>query len=54
MCIIQNQLVLIDEQTLYQAFKQANINYYYNSRRGKYVVNYKTVSGGTFSYKLNF
>jgi hypothetical protein len=45
MCIIQNQLILINEQTLYQAFKQNDLKYYYNSRRGKYVVSYKTVSG---------
>lgn len=45
MCIIQNQLILIEEQALYQAFKQNDLQYYYNSRRGKYIVRYKTVSG---------
>jgi hypothetical protein len=44
-CVIYHQIATIDEQTLHQAFKQAGLNYYYNSRRGKYVVTYKTVSG---------
>ncbi|CAF1012434.1 unnamed protein product [Brachionus calyciflorus] len=44
MCVIYHQLAAIDETKLYQAFKQADLNYYYNSRRGKYVVSYKTVS----------
>lgn len=45
MCVIYHQLATIDEQTLHQAFKQNDLNYYYNSRRGKYIVEYKTVSG---------
>jgi hypothetical protein len=45
MCIIYNQLAALDEQHIHQAFKQNGLNYRYNSRRGKYVVTYKTVSG---------
>lgn len=43
-CVIYHQIAIVDEQKLYSAFKQAGLNYYYNSRRGKYVVNYRTVS----------
>ncbi|RNA40527.1 hypothetical protein BpHYR1_036003 [Brachionus plicatilis] len=43
-CVIYHQIAIVDEQTLYQAFKQEDLNYYYNSRRGKYVVTYKIVS----------
>ncbi len=45
MCVIYHQIATIDEQTLHSAFKQAELNYYYNSRRGKYVVQYKGVTG---------
>lgn len=45
MCIVYHQIATIDEQTLHNAFKQFDLNYYYNSRRGKYIVNFKTVSG---------
>lgn len=45
MCVIQHQMASINEQTLHQAFKQADLSYYYNSRRGKYVVTYKSVTG---------
>lgn len=45
MCVIYHQIASIDEQTLHQAFKQQGLDYYYNSRRGKYVVSYKTVTG---------
>lgn len=44
-CVIYHQLVAIDEQNLHSAFKAAGLNYYYNSRRGKYIVSHKTVSG---------
>ena len=43
MCVIYHQVVAIDEHVLHQAFKNAELNYYYNSRRGKYVITYKTV-----------
>ncbi len=45
MCVIYHQIASIDEQQLHAAFKQNELNYYYNSRRGKYVVSYKGVSG---------
>ena len=45
MCIVYHQIATIDEQTLHNAFKQFDLSYYYNSRRGKYIVNFKTVSG---------
>jgi hypothetical protein len=45
MCIIYHQLAALDEQRIHQAFKQNGLNYRYNSRRGKYVITYKTVSG---------
>jgi hypothetical protein len=44
MCVIHQQIARIDEQTLDQAFKMFELKYRYNSRRGKYVVTYKTVS----------
>ena len=45
MCVLYHQIAAIDEQLLHSAFKQFDLKYYYNSRRGKYVVTYKTVSG---------
>jgi hypothetical protein len=45
MCIIYHQLASIDEHLLHSTFKQFGLNYYYNSRRGKYIVTYKVVSG---------
>ncbi len=45
MCTLYHEIATIDEQSLYNAFKQYDLKYYYNSRRGKYIVYYKTVSG---------
>lgn len=43
MCVVYHEIASINEQTLYQTFKQNELSYYYNSRRGKYVVTYKSV-----------
>ena len=43
-CIISHQLAAVNEQTFHQTLKNHGLNYYYNSRRGKYIINYKTVS----------
>ena len=40
-----NQIASIDENQLHAAFKQNDLEYYYNSRRGKYVISYKGVTG---------
>ena len=45
MCVIYHQLASIDEHLLYSTFKQNGLSYRYNSRRGKYIVSYKTVTG---------
>jgi hypothetical protein len=43
-CIIKHELESIDDNIFHQAFKSQGLKYYYNSRRGKYVVTYKTVT----------
>ena len=43
-CIVYHELVNVNEQVFHQAFKNNELNYFYNTRRGKYVVFYKTVS----------
>lgn len=45
MCVVQHQLESIDEQSIHSAFTHAGLSYHYNSRRGKYVVQYKGVTG---------
>lgn len=45
MCVIYHQIMSVDEQALHATFKQAGLGYYYNSRRGKYVVSYRGVTG---------
>lgn len=45
MCVIHHQIATIDENTIHTTFKKAGLNYYYNSRKGKYVVSYKGVTG---------
>ncbi len=45
MCVIYHQIATIGEQQIHTVFKHNELNYYYNSRRGKYVVSYKGVTG---------
>ena len=45
MCVIYHQIATIDENTIHNAFKKAELNYYYNTRRGKYVLSYKGITG---------
>lgn len=52
-CVIYHHIATIEEQTLYQSFKNAGLNYYYNSRRGKYVITYKTVSAEITVFEKN-
>ena len=44
MCAIQHQWATIDESILNKTFKQFELDHRYNSRRGKYIIKYKTVS----------
>ena len=44
LCIIHHQLMAVDEEHLYETFKKLGLRHSYNSRRGKYVVTYKTVT----------
>lgn len=43
-CVMQHELAAVEESTFHQAFKTNGLKYKYNSRRGKYIVTYKTVT----------
>jgi len=43
-CIIYQELANLNEQLFHQTFKNYDLSYFYNSRRGKYVIFYKSVS----------
>lgn len=43
-CIVYHELANLNEQIMHQTFKSYELSYFYNSRRGKYVISYKGVS----------
>ena len=43
-CILHHELATIDEKKFHKEFILQGLRYSYNSRRGKYIVEYKTVS----------